>query len=1306
MIKKKSKKLLAAVLALTCSLTLTSSIVAQAFTPLGIDYETDYFSLEEAHAEAADLRREIVDEGTVLLKNNNNALPIAGNSWVTGLGDAGSDLQSGFEASGMHIQIIDAANPDRFTAEDKVRMRNGYNDAAIIVMSGSGGSEGLSSGVVSSEVEDNKFGDKELSYSHKHPITGPAKTSGGQGQGGFAPFSTEGGSTEVEYKHVLQVTEDTEDLIIYAAEHFKKVIVIVCAGTSMEIRCLQESDLVDAIFWTGTRSPSADAFEEIARMISGEVNPSGRLPDNWATDFTANPSWMNDGNSISFSSAEAEGAYEYSISSTKAFRLSADGEYYTRQQHGANVVDYVYGIKYEEDIYNGYRYYETAAADGVINYKDSVLYPFGYGLSYTSFEWTYNAKKSDLSAWNSAEMIKGGSFNGTVKIAVDVKNTGSVAGKDVVQIYGHSPYYNGEVEKSEVVLVGFEKTGIIAPGKTETVIIEVQIRDLASFDYTDANGNGKKTYELDASSDDNPYELRIQKNSHDKVLTVKLDNLANDVILDKDGYTGNTVETLFSNNDEYNLLGHDPAVEGEDKTLVGDGKMTLMSRTDFEGTYPEMDTAEDMVRSQAYFDFITEFPEYEADNWKDYYKLINGEEPAAGLTEDIADFVWSITEVPETWSQMADAEAQAKAKAEAGDKWLNFADLRGVAWDDAKWDKLLNELTYEEMVELVSYGAYRTIPLDSIGKVKARYMDGANMVDIETDNVMNWGDVPTTAATWNKDLAYRRGIISANIGMHSSVAEGMDAWYAPAVCTHRSPFGGRNPEYFSEDPFLAGHMAGHLVAGLEERGVMTTIKHYALNENENQRRGVQTYVSEQAAREIYFKPFQIVVQQYGGRCMMTSYNQVGDMASSSNYMFMNKMTRQEWGFNGNSMTDAVAPQSDFFTMDSLIRGGSSLVLSSFYGTNAEKYANCAISGYYDAENNCVKVADGTVSKTQWYWLRMATKSILFAEVDSRVVRNGLDLSGYNNDGKVTDLGVLTQGESVGSSGGKGKGDFGGGGSTVDAPKVTYELAEQATKNARNSTTYTVIEGTLPDGMELSESGSLNGTPTKAGTYEFTVQIQCYGWLKETAKYSITIESAFETEDDITNLTVGDKVDTLLFTDVLKAEDYNESYTYSVESGSLPSGLTINAEGEIVGTPTVAGVYSATIKLTAVKSSTNHAGLVTITTDEIYHDITIVVSAKEVEVGSKVNLGSDGYLYIDGVKTNITACEGSVVTVGEDGYLYIDGVKTIIYGAVAPAGGDKVEESSGCGGYVGIGATLALLAMAGVVYANKKRKENN
>lgn len=1300
MIKKKSKKLLAAVLALTCSLTLTSSIVAQAFTPLGIDYETDYFSLEEAHAEAASLRREIVDEGTVLLKNNNDALPIAGNSWVTGLGDAGSNLQSGFEASGMHIQIINAANPDEFTAKDKVRMSNGYNDAAIIVMSGSGGSEGLTSGVVSNEVEDNKFGDEKLSYSHQYPIMGPAKTQGNQGQGGqqggAAPFSTEGANAMVEYKHVLQVTEDTEDLIIYAAEHFKKVIVIVSAATAMEIRCLQESDLVDAIIWTGTREPSADAFEEIARMISGEVNPSGRLPDNWATDFTSNPSWMNDGNSISFSSAADEGAYEYSISSTKAFRLTKDGAYYTRQQHGANVVNYVYGIKYEEDIYNGYRYYETAAADGVIDYEDSVLYPFGYGLSYTSFEWTYNAKKSDLSAWNSEKMLAGGSFNGTVKIAVDVKNTGSVAGKDVVQIYGHSPYYNGGIEKSEVVLVGFEKTGIIAPGKTETVVIEVQIRDLASFDYTDANGNGKRTYELDKSSDDNPYELRIQRNSHDLVESVKLDNLVNDVIFDKDGYTGNDVEALFSNNDEYNLLGHDPAVEGDDKTLVGEDKMTLLSRKNFEDTYPEMDTAEDMVRSQAYFDFITEFPEYEADNWEDYYKLINGVDTVPkGTTEDTAGFVWSITEVPESWSQMADADAQSKAKEEAGDKWLNFADLRGVAWDDPKWDTLLNELTYEEMVELVSYGAYRTIPLDSIGKVKARYMDGANMVDIETDGVMNWGDVPTTAATWNKDLAYRRGIISANIGMHSSVAEGMDAWYAPAVCTHRSPFGGRNPEYFSEDPFLAGHMAGHLVAGLEERGVMTTIKHYALNENENQRRGVQTYVSEQAAREIYFKPFQIVVQQYGGRCMMTSYNQVGDMASSSNYMFMNKMTRQEWGFNGNSMTDAVAPQSDFFTMDSLIRGGSSLVLSSFYGADAEKFPNCAISGYYDAENNCVKVADGTVSNTQWYWLRTAAKEILFAEVDSRVARNGLDLSGYNNNGEVKDLGTLKQGESVGSSGGKGKGDWGGG-NTVDAPKVTYELAEKATKNARNSTTYTLVGGILPDGMELSSSGSVSGTPTKAGVYEFTVKIQCYGWLEETCDYRLTIESAFELEDDITNLTVGDKVDTLLFTDVLKVEDYNESYTYSVVSGSLPSGLTINAEGEIVGTPTVAGIYNATIKLTAVKSSTNHAGLVTITTDEIYHDITIVVSAQEVEAGSKVTVGEDGYLYIDGVKTEITSSAGSEVKVGEDGYLYIDGVKTEITANVASA-------TSGCGGYVGVGATLAILAAAGVVYATKKRK---
>lgn len=1150
----------------------------------GKTYQTDYDTLSEATKAAEELSNEAAAEGTVLLKNKDNAMPLAGNEHITLFGGT-SDYVDSFENTGFKVYSSTSSNVNGFSSNDEANF-GAYNDVAVIFISSSSAGEGRGGGMVTDEVEDNKdIDDKAYGYGDDSGDT-------------FTHKSLAKDADGKEYKHSKQIGDAYEKLIDYADQHFRKVVVMLTSSSSMEIgSTLKANDKVDAIFHVGSlgesgwQGTSYAGYEAAGKLLSGEVNPSGRTYDLWAWDFTASPTWANDGNSgNSFNSAADEEAYQYTgVSTTKAFRTSASGNpYKTRKQHTSsdNVSNY-YVAEYEEDIYSGYRYYETAAAEAALNnyadfkYDHAVAYPFGYGLSYTSFK--EEILSVDDTDWGKQQSAY--TKDGKMTIKVKVTNTGNVAGKDVVEIYGHSPYYSGGVSKAETVLLGYEKTVVLKPGEFEIMTVEVKISDMASFDYLDKNNNGSATYELEkvAANDGNNhvlhdvsghYELRLQKNSHDVVGTYKLDDLTETIILDKDQTTGKTITNVLSQDNIYNTLSYDPSTK---KTLVEEGKMTILDRSNFAGTFPQIAVAADMVRSDEWYNLVEAFADYEADDWKTYYKLINP--TGTATSEDEAEFAWSIT--------------AAKFNAAGGNEWkqgdtkgtIKFRDITGVDYNNTTvtyqntdssaagyttnsklvgktgrqcWNELLNQMTWDEMKNLVSQGAYQTLNVDSIEKPASRYMDSALVVDQELwSDAFNWGDCPHYAGTWNKELAYRRGIISGNIALLSeasssmSAGKGLDGWYAPAIDLHRSPFGGRSSEYFSEDPILSGETAGNIVAGMANKGIICTIKHTALNECETQRINLQTYVSEQAARELYFKAYQIVLQDYHCGAIMTSYNCIGDVHSDANYAFMNDIIRGEWGFDGFATSDAVNPTSSFFTMDSYLRAGNNLLLSRGVSGDANEF--CAVSGTYDATANVVKLTDGSTSYTQWYWVRMACYNIINTEANSAVASNGINPNKFVGSALASGEQGKSYSASVASS------DFGSG------------------------ATYKIVDGELPAGLSLNSNGTISGTPTVTGSYAFTVKASSSGYISKEAQFTLTIDSTFSIDTATNNLQVGKAFDGYVESTYFTTANF-DSITYAVNDDSLPEGLTIDeATGKISGTPTKAGTYKANITVTGTKT---------------------------------------------------------------------------------------------------------------------------
>ena len=531
-----------------------------------------------------------------------------------------------------------------------------------------------------------------------------------------------------------------------------------------------------------------------------------------------------------------------------------------------------YSVDYEEGIYVGYRYYETRGeTDGEDWYNANVVYPFGYGLSYTTFDWTVGDA--------SASEIELGT---TITVPVTVKNTGSVAGKDVVQLYASAPYTLGGIEKAHKVLVGFAKTKLLQPGESETVTVSFDPYSAASYDYRDANSNGFSGYELEAGE----YTLYVSRNAHESEKAIAL-NLAADVQIGTDPTTDSEVVNRYT--DSENFLDSDWQLD------------TMLSRADWEGTWPTPQTAQQHAGTDR------------------LYEEIRSEEHNNPTDFDSEEYPWFGEEPTLTLRDLLpSAEAEGYEPV--------------VSYDDERWEELMMGCDEEEMIALINNGAYHTLAMESVGLPATIHGDGPSgftcfMSKEQVNGTCQYVSEPVMASTWNINLMNELGEAIGEEGTIGDKATGQpySSIYAPGVNIHRSPFGGRCSEYFSEDPFISGMMGAAEVQGIQSRGVLPTVKHFVANEQETHRSigGDLSWLSEQALREIYLKPFEYTVKLGETRGIMTSFNRIGTRWTGGDYRLLTEILRNEWGFNGlvicdfNTIPQYMIPRMMFYAGGSL-----------------------------------------------------------------------------------------------------------------------------------------------------------------------------------------------------------------------------------------------------------------------------------------------------------------------------------------------------------------------------------------------------
>ena len=865
---------------------------------------------DEAKKASEDINVEIGEEGIVLAKNNDGTLPLAPNSnlnvfgWAatnpiyggTGSGSADNtgniDILQSLEDAGFNVNqsLIDmyvdysatrelggnvvSVNytdwslpepPVEKYTDDLMNEAKSFSDTALVVISRSGG-EGQDEPQDMKAVIDGTYNTAERDADGHENYT-------------YLASSYKNNSTSYddfdEGEHYLELSNTEEDMIELVTSEFRNVIVVINANNTMELGWVNDYESIKSVLLVpGT---GATGMEALGEILNGTVNPSGRTADTFVYDLFDTPTVNNYG---SFVYNNVQDMKDEFTEADEAFK-------------GA------FGfVNYVEGIYVGYKFYETAAEEGLINYDEKVLYPFGYGLSYTNF---------------TQEITGFTENNDSVSVEVTVTNTGDVAGKDVVELYYNPPYYNGGIEKASVNLIDFDKTAVLAPGESQVVSFDVAYEDMASYDSKNtkvSSGNGG--YILEAGD----YTLSIRSDSHN-VIDERTFTVDSDIDYSVDGRSsdGQAANNQFQ---DYSL-----------------GKITYLSRADGFANY------EEAIAAPAEELFAMD------DEVKDFIRL-----------HSVAEYDPTVFDNPDDEMPVTGAK-----------NGMNLKDFVGVSYDDESWNLLLDQMTFEDMANMVNLGGFQTAAVDSVGKVLTLDSDG-------TSGLNDWyigvyGTAYATeyliAQTWNKELAYRIGQAEGE----EYASAGIYGTYSPAMNTHRSAFGGRNFEYYSEDGVLAGNIAKNTVNGLATKGVYAYIKHFVLNDQEvNRCSFLQTFADEQAIREIYMKPFEICVKsnvEAGGAeagyplAVMSSFNFIGDIWSGANPYLLNNVLRGEWGFRGMVLTDWNGDYG-YQNTDDAVRNG-----------------NDAMLGFYKYDSNQLTDTD---SATLTIALRQACKNIMYTTVNS------------------------------------------------------------------------------------------------------------------------------------------------------------------------------------------------------------------------------------------------------------------------------------------------------------------------------------
>ena len=886
---KLSLVLVCLLLALMLALTVVLNVLVDSLHGVLSAYTGATGTLtEELETAAEELALEIQEEGTVLVQNNDSTLPLGDEvTQVNVFGWAATQWITCGSGSGM----IASSGQDLLTAlseygisynQSLIDMYTDFLDERPYYSSGALNSYSTEfSRLYEPSVSDTDYYTEEiLEEALEYSDTAIVVISRVNGESNDAPktqykqVTKDGDIITDETRTYLDLSEEEEELLAYVGANYENVIVLINSTNQMALGAIETTPGVDACLIVGTTGEVGAAA--IPEILWGDVNPSGRLTDTYVYDLTTSSTYANSG-------AEGLGTYTNSDGLYPADGSTTNGNVGDSPLYeGVSYVDYVEGI------YVGYKWYETADEEGCWDsasneygegYDGVVQYPFGYGLSYTSFEWEI--------VEYSADMVS----DGTISVTVKVTNTGSVSGKDVVQLYSNPPYYDGEIEKASRNLVAYAKTDELEPGESQEVTLTCDVYDLASYDTYDDNGNGFVGYELDPGT----YEFLIGSDAHTAALSFTAE-LEEDIQYAEDFYSGNTVTNLFTGEDAVDGVSLDGSDSGAD--------ITWLTRADFEGTFPAEKAADRAMTDNVIA--LNLYTEEDAEAW-------NARE-AEAITTD-ADNGLSVTNSDGSISDLG-------------------YEL-GADYYDEQWDDLLDQLSISEMTELTLHAYVHTEALDSVGKLITRDLDGPAQIGSFNAVVSGTGFSNTVvlAQTFNDELSYEYGL---TIGAQAS-ALGADGWYAPGVNLHRSAFGGRNYEYYSEDSYLSGMMAAKTVEGSLDAGTYVFAKHFVVYDQDSMRDGCYTWMTEQTLREIYLKPFQIMIQEGGCTGLMTAYNRLGAVWAGGSSALLTSLLREEWGYTGSVITD-YSDHQQYMNGDQALRAGGDLWMDGFLCNGTYNYS--------------------------------------------------------------------------------------------------------------------------------------------------------------------------------------------------------------------------------------------------------------------------------------------------------------------------------------------------------------------------------
>lgn len=854
---------------------------------------------ETTKKEAEELIEEITAEGIVMVKNEDNALPLSGDTkklnvfgWAStnpcygGTGSGSVDtttcvtLLDGLKNGGYEINdtLVNmyteymASRPEvgmmqqdwtlpeptaDYYTDDIMQEAQAYSDTALIVISRVGG-EGA-------DLPRN-FGEKNEDGSLKYMYTDNSDE--------YKDFE--------EGQHYLELSQTEKKMVELVCSQFDNVIVLYNGANAFELGWVNDySQIKAALICPGA---GQTGFAALGSVLNGNVNPSGKLADTYVYDLTDTPSYNNTGT--------------FTYDNMDEFSFLEGGQ--TEQK--------VHFINYTDSIYVGYKFYETAYAEAAagnmeFDYDSKVQYPFGYGLSYTDFTQTITNYSVD---------------GDIINIEVTVENVGDTAGKDVVELYYTPPYTNGGIEKADVNLIDFAKTATLGKGETETVSFQINAEDLASYDES-----GDGCYVLEKGT----YTLSIRSDSH--------------TVLDTKEYTAD--ETIRYDGDNARSTDNTTATN---QFEFADGNCTYLSR---------------------------------ANGFENYEEAIAGPTDFSMPEEDKSTFLNNSNYNPEDYNNPDDEMPTTGA-----DNGLELADLRGASYDDEKWEDLLDELTVDEMKTLIALGGYKTEQIKSINKEQSIDNDGPSTIynNFTEARGSAYPAEVLLATTWSKDLAKEMG---RSIGKQANELN-VNGWYAPAMNIHRSAFTGRNFEYFSEDGVLSGLMAAGEIQGADECGVYSYVKHFVLNDQEDQRcYQLCTWSNEQAIREIYLKPFEISVKQGGTKAVMNAHSFIGNQWTSSCKALNTTVLRDEWGFEGFVITDMFVGFG-FQNADQAVRAGTDVMLSSFgadtsyvqdeSATSVIAMRNAAHHVLYTVVNSSLYENAGDIQLAVWMFLVMGVDAVI------------------------------------------------------------------------------------------------------------------------------------------------------------------------------------------------------------------------------------------------------------------------------------------------------------------------------------------